>query len=277
MKEHPQGELIQDIPFEEYLAATGINASGLKHIARSPAHYRASLSEPPRESTALTIGKLTHLAILEPARFNDHAVVMPKFDMRKNVDKAAFADWKAALAPDAIEVPEYCHEQIQRMTDKVQAHPAARRLLEKGVREGTFFWTDPDTGELCKGRPDFVSGTGIIVDLKTTQDARNAEFSKSMWTYRYDIQAAHYCAGSEVTGIGRADAYAFLVVEKEPPYEIGVYTAGASVLGVGRQWRREAMATYAECRRTGIWPGYPQRAEVIELPAWAKEVETKDE
>lgn len=275
----PVNVLHEGIPFEDYIRASGINASGLKKILRSPAHYQATFTDPEEPTESLVFGKWMHLRILEPELFAARAVYQPKLRKNRKVEKEALAEWEASLSPDAIVIPECWEGVLERMADRVYAHPAARRLLERGVREGTFFWTDPETGLLCKGRPDFVSATGIIVDLKSTIDARKDAFAAAMWRYRYDVQAAHYAAGAEVTGLATGKEYAFMVVEKEPPYEICVYacampSAGeaGSVLGLGTQWRTEAMRIYKRCRETGIWPGYSQRYEPIEMPRWAKGV-----
>jgi hypothetical protein len=34
-----------------------------------------------------------------------------------------------------------------------------------------------------------------------------------------------------------------------------------------------ALAEYADCERTGIWPGYAPEIVMVDLPAWAMEEE----
>jgi hypothetical protein len=276
----PLGILHPDVPFEDYLAAPGINASGLIRILRSPAHYQASLTEPPRETESLEYGKLLHLIVLEPEAFEARAVVQPKFG-RKKADKEAAAEWEAALKPENVVVQQCWADKLRTMRDRVYANPFARRLLERGVRENTFWWHDEQHDLLCKARTDFVSATGILVDLKSTADASYEAFQRSLWTYRYDLQAAHYCAGAAATKIARGDQYAFLCIEKDPPYAVAIYTCGVasetgqtdwSVLGLGSQWRDEAMGIYKRCLETNTWPAYQTRPETITMPRWAKGV-----
>jgi hypothetical protein len=271
--EYAQGKLYPGISFDEYLAADGVNATALKHVTRSPAHYVASLLDPKTPTPALEFGKLLHYAVLEPQLFLANCKVKPKFDRRTKAGKEGDAEFTAAIAPTDIVVPEELEEKLKRICDRVYKHPAIRRLLEKGTREGTFWWTDKRTGLLCKGRPDFASATGILVDLKSTGDAREDAFSKAIWDYRYDIQAAHYTSGADACGIARPDAYAFIAIEKEPPYELCIYTAGVTILSMGNQWRNKAMDTYKRCVDSGEWPGYPRLAKPIGLPMWAKGVE----
>ena len=61
--------------FADYAAAVGINFSTLKHMARSPMHYRYALEHPPAETPAMLLGRATHTAVFEPDRFQlDYAV-----------------------------------------------------------------------------------------------------------------------------------------------------------------------------------------------------------
>jgi PDDEXK-like domain of unknown function (DUF3799) len=271
------GVLYPGIPFDEYLSAPGVNSTALKDITRSPAHHVARMLEPKEPTPALEFGKLLHYAVLEPEAFATRARIKPKFDRRTKIGKEADSEFTASVAPDDIVVPSEWGEKLHRICAKVQRHPVIRRLLAKGTREGTFWWMDERTGLLCKARPDFASETGILVDLKTTEDAREDAFSKAIWNYRYDIQAAHYTAGAEATGIARGDAYAFIAVEKEAPYEMCIYTAGITVLSMGNQWRDKMMDTYKQCAESGVWPGYSPSARPIGLPLWAKGPEDEDE
>src|SRR6478609_9326519 len=100
------GILHEGVAFEDYLRAPGINASGLKRILRSPAHFQASLTEPEEPTESLEYGKLLHFIVLEPELFEARCVVQPKFDLRTKVGKAGLAEWEAACPPDALVVPE---------------------------------------------------------------------------------------------------------------------------------------------------------------------------
>lgn len=270
------GKLIPNIAFDVYAKSEGINSSGLKEILRSPAHYyeyRYNRVQE-KESDALLFGKLFHYAVLEPELFHKNYVVMPKHDMRSKAGKELMEEWeKTYVKLEAIIVPEKFKDKLLQMVDKLLNHSKARKLLEKGHRETTLFWNDIETGELCKARPDFISEKGHIIDLKTSKDAREAKFSRDMWEYQYHIQAAHYCSGGRHTQTFDPNVFIFLVIEKEPPFEIGIYPAGTSVLGVGDQWRSKAMEIYSKCRKLNQWPGYNASFRTIELPRWAESVD----
>lgn len=274
------GKLIENLEFEDYAKADGANSHGLMDVLRSPAHYyehRYNRVEG-KETEALLFGKLFHYAILEPVLFQKNYVIKPAFDRRTKIGKEAAQIWENTLTPEAIVVPEKFVEGLTRMSQKILTHPKAKLLLGKGVRETTLFWNDRETGELCKMRPDFISEKGHIVDLKTSKDGREDYFSRDILKYKWHIQAAHYCEGARSNPHLKIspDTFIYVVVEKDPPYEIAIYPAGGSVLGVGEQWRSKAMRTYAKCKKANHWPGYNAEMRVIELPQWAESVDPDD-
>lgn len=273
----PKGRLLENIPFEDYANAEGINAGGLKEILRSPAHYydaRFNAVEK-KETKAKRFGKLFHFAVLEPHIFQSKAVVVPKFEgltkdgrmsTQSGEAKQKKKDWFAALAPGSIICEQAELEALVRMCDKILKHPLCRELLAEGVKETTLVWDDEEYGVTCKARPDFIAAKGFCCDLKSVDDASPDEFWPKVKKYRWDLSASHYISGGKATKTFRPDGYFFIAVEKEPPYEIAVYNAGMSVLFVGDNYRDRAMKAYRECMKTGQWPGYPARAQTLEYP-----------
>lgn len=272
------GKLL-DIGFREYCRADGINSHGLMDVMRSPAHFyeRRFNGAEEKESDALVFGTLFHKAVLEPVDFGRRYVIQPKFDMRFKTARAELDAWQAGLKPDAIVVPEKHVDTLVKMAEKVLGHPVAKRLLAKGVRETSVFWEDEETGERCKGRMDFISAKGHLVDLKTAKDGRWREFSKAIWNHLYFMQVSHYASGGKHTGLFDHRAPIFMVIEKEPPYELALYSAGTSVMAVGEHWRAKAMRLYSKCRKANQWPGYNPSFRTIELPVWAESVDPMDD
>jgi exodeoxyribonuclease VIII len=65
--------------------------------------------------------------------------------------------------------------------------------------------------------------------------------------------------------------FAFVAVEKEPPYCACVYVSQPDFLKLGRIEYLKNLTTYAECRTSNEWPGYPEISLVpLNLPAWAQ-------
>lgn len=169
------------------------------------------------------------------------------------------------------------YEQLLGMRDAIMAHPAASALLSgEGVAEASVYWTDPATGELCRCRPDYWRKDGVIADLKTTEDASPEGFAKSLVNYRYHVQApwylggmtAAYEAGHFPEGWQRPRAFAFIAVEKRAPYAVAVYVLDSESLEIGARMMRRDLDTLAECRRTGVWPGYGDTLQQLGVPQY---------
>src|SRR5438128_2539049 len=60
---------LHELRREDYDSVERINHSSLKLIARSPSHYLHGLLEERADTDALKMGRVTHLAVLEPERF----------------------------------------------------------------------------------------------------------------------------------------------------------------------------------------------------------------
>ena len=168
-------------------------------------------------------------------------------------------------------------EQIFAMRDAVMNHPAAFAILHH-VKD-------------------------IIGDLKTTEDASPEGFAKSIANWRYDVQHAYYIDGTRlaleqgkcnppqegkaelsvywtdpVTGVlcrcrpdfwrGYPKHFAFIAVEKKPPYAVGVYVLDSEGVDIGRAQYQHDLRVYAECVRSGEWPGYGDKIQTISLPGW---------
>lgn len=184
--------------------------------------------------------------------------------------------WSDVLAewtennPGRIVLSPEVWDQLHAMANAVHSHPAAGALLTgcPGEAEKSVYWNDATTGVLCRCRPDWWRDDNVIVDLKTTEDASPEGFAKSMANYRYDVQAAYYLDGVQQATGKRPKAFVFIAVEKKPPYGVGVYVLDSDSLELGRAQHQHDLRIYAECVRTGEWPGYGDKIQTISLPAW---------
>jgi exodeoxyribonuclease VIII len=239
-----------------------VSKSWLDRLDRSPAHLRAYLDGYRPDSPAMALGRLTHVAILEPDLLDELFVTKPAdINRRTNAGKAEFADWERANAHKSIVTADQL-ELARAMRDSVRRNKAARALLTGGDPEETVVWRNLETGELCKARADWLR-ENVIVDVKTTQDARPEAFARSIANFRYDRQVGHYSDGFNL------DKFVFVVVESMPPHGVAVYAADSVMHRIGREARDENLRVYAECKATDNWPGYPDVISEIQLPSWA--------
>ena len=259
------GRIIYDMPRAEYDQLDADNWSTLKRIARSPAHYRHGLDEEQEDTDALRVGRAGHIAILEPESFRLKVAVWTG-GRRYGTQWEQFRDNNADR--DIITAAEA--EMIQAMADSVSRAHHVTPFLD-GRAEVSVLWDAeivPGFLVPCKARPDMVTETHIV-DLKLVRDASAEAFGRQALSLGYLSQAAFYADGyAEATGTRKP--FAFVAVEKCPPYCAAVYLVTDEQLAYGRAEYQRLISILSLCRIRGEWPGYQSQPECLVLPRWAQ-------
>ena len=280
-----------DMSNEEYQASDAESKSRLDTMEDAPIHYWAKYIDPEREpeekTEALIVGDAVHKAILEPDLIVKHFVAVPD-DAPK---RPSSAQWKAEKpSPASVSAMQWWtgfnaehdgkivlsaeqFKTVMRTRDSAYRDPLTRGLMNlPGVAEQSYFAVDPETGLQVKCRPDWmVLDSGLIVDVKTTEDASPEGFGKSVENYRYyvqdpwykDVVALHY-------GGPAIEHFAFLAIEKKWPNATGVHYLAPEDIADGRAAARANLRRIAECRASNHWPSYREEATPIRRPNWAK-------
>lgn len=278
-----QPGIYPDLSSLEYHTGPGVSKSGLDALRRSPAHYwheygiRSQVGEddwtpdddedPETEKRALLFGRAFHALILERATFRERFAVRPLFG-RKAAERQAKDEWMAAHAGKGI-LTNAEGTIMKAMRESLTRHPVASKLLDAstGVAEHSIYWTDPETGVLCKCRPDWWRRDNIVVDLKSALDASPDTFTRTIAQRRYHVQHAFYSDGIRAAG-HEVKGFVFVSVEKEAPFEVGVYNLDGESVELGRTEYREDLQRYRLCAESNQWPGYCEKITKIGLPAW---------
>jgi hypothetical protein len=264
-----------DLSNQDYHSGAGISKSGLDAIAKSPAHYFAKYLDPSRPppsdpTPSMFNGTLAHCAILERDQFEKRYLVRPEgIDLRTKDGKA----WAASVPPELTIITAEQQARAFAQAEAIQRLPDVAEAFANGRSEVSAFWTDKETGVLCKCRPDFVheaSADGVILfDLKTTQDASPAEFGRSVAKWRYHVQTALYSDGYRQATGKDVLAYVFVAVESDWPHFCSAVMLDQLADAEGAALYRRNLNTYAACLQSGSWPGYSTAIETIALPPWA--------
>jgi hypothetical protein len=249
---------------EEYHGdRTHISSSIIKEMMRSPAHCKAYLTRPHKETDAMKVGTAIHMAILEPHLLGSTYVYWDEYKRGKDyTDFVAKNKGKIILKTTDM-------DKVLGMATAVREYRdyPIQRAIEIGHAELSIYWTDPETGIKLKIRPDSFSEYGTI-DIKKTQDARPHQFIRSCKDYGYDVQAAMYMTGMELF-LGKKTPFYFLAVEEEAPHGVWVHEVSQEMYDSGMRKFRKALNEYKECMDTGIWPAYRDAFSVVNWPAWA--------
>lgn len=262
----PPAVILHDEPSEIYHRVSAFNSGAIGKLRRSPAHFLAYRTQQGEDTAAMALGRAVHMLVLEPAR-SEQVVCMPDLGRSKadmQLREAFVADHQGCiiLSADAL-------ERAQAMADAVRAHPMATQLLTGGSAEVSIYWRDGVLGVPCKARLDYLRPDRGVVDLKTTTDASPEAFRRSAATYLYHGQAAHYWTAVEAACDTSPAFFAWVVVENAAPYGVACYVIGIASLLAGRRIVSEAIEVYAQCLRSGTYPGYPLEITTLELPRWA--------
>src|SRR6185369_2180467 len=149
-----------------------------------------------------------------------------------------------------------------------------------GRAEHSIFWNDPDTGVLCRARPDWwvhVDGIHCVTDLKSTVNASPTGFQRAIAKYRYHVQAAMYLDGIKAVTGEEPNTWLWSAWEKVQPYANAAYVATPEMIETGRQEYKKLLVTYAKCLESDTWPGYDAELQYINLPEWYNKPEAGSE
>ena len=257
---------------ENYHAGPGVSKSQLDDIADTPALYlwRKNAPVDTTKTKTLDLGTAFHCRVLEPEEFSNRFIVAPEFNRRTNAGKEeekAFLMECASTGKMVITAEE--GRKIELMYQSVMALPLGQWLVESaGHAESSIYWEDPETGILCRCRPDkIIPEFHWIMDVKTTADIQR--FKTAYYDYRYHVQDAFYSDGYEAQ-FGVQPTFVFLVASTTIEcgrYPVEIFMMGEEAKLAGQLEYHRNLRTLADCLNTDEWPAI----KTLSLPRWAKE------
>ncbi|EBD7466279.1 exodeoxyribonuclease VIII [Salmonella enterica subsp. enterica serovar Telelkebir] len=267
-----QPGIYYDIPNEAYHAGPGVSKSQLDDIADTPAIYlwRKNAPVDTEKTKSLDTGTAFHCRILEPEEFNKRFIIAPEFNRRTSAGKEeekTFLEECARTGRTVLTAEE--GRKIELMYQSVMALPLGQWLVESaGYAESSVYWEDPETGILCRCRPDkIIPEFHWIMDVKTTADIQR--FRTAYYDYRYHVQDAFYSDGYRAQ-FGEIPTFVFLVASTTTEcgrYPVEIFMMGEDAKLAGQREYRRNLQTLAECLNNDEWPAI----KTLSLPRWAKE------
>lgn len=242
-----------------------VSSTQLKSMLKTPQHFLAAVQGAGKDTAALEFGRLAHMAVFEPWRFED--LVLPfdgEFNRRYRECKKFVADH-----PNHIVIGQDKYDALLAMRNAVRSHRFRGRALgewfDEGEPEKAIYFVERVTGVKCRVKVDCLHPE-FIFDLKSTLDVLPRSFSSVVQNYHYDMSAFMYQTGVQYfTGGDRP--FIFVPVEKEAPYSVMTYTAGDSLLDNGAQKFEDALNRLKHAREHDSWPGYAGEF-VLEIDRW---------
>lgn len=289
-KEPPEPGVYSDVPMDEYHQWDAASNSQLSRLMKSPAHLKAYREDEFEETKAMRLGRMIHMAVLEPEQFAENYIVLGDCEAKTNSGKPCSYSASVARedgqycgthdpldgeepaddAPEAVKESEF--ETALEIAKSVDERQAASSMLEgSGDIELTVVWDDPETGVRCKARYDRYSPDvpgGAIVDLKTARDAEPDQFRKQIFDHGYHRQAAMYLRGASALDYS-IDNFVIIAAEKSSPYAVATYRLSDVVTDDVDDQLSQLLNLYQTCKENDLWPGYPDKVQDITIPSWA--------
>lgn len=182
------------------------------------------------------------------------------YDAGKGTDAgtASVEFWRSMEADPRDELEPAAWQTILEMGAALIQDPAACAVMA-GEPEVTMAWQDDQTGIWVLSRPDTVSFDGMMSDYKriNTQGRPFTHWvvDRRITDHGYHMQMALGAeAFQRLTG-SAPDAVGIVAQWDARPYHVILREIADEELGIGRWQNARALARFAECYRSGSWPG----------------------
>lgn len=274
-----QPGIYPDMPIDVYHAdpvpGGSLSSSGARKLLdpSCPALFKWERDNPTPPKREFDLGHAAHKLVLGEGE----EIVVTEWDDWRT--KAAREERDAIRATGAVPLLSHEGEQMQAMAEAIRQHPLAGPLFTpgNGIAEQSLFWQDPRHGVWRRARPDWIphrqdNGRLIIADYKTARAVDPSALQRTVYEHGYHAQAAWYIDAVKALGLtgDQEPAFIFVFQAKTPPYLVHLVELDFPALQLGAARNDRALQIYAECQRTGIWPGFNDRITYLPLPAWAE-------
>ena len=207
------------------------SSSSLKMILDSPkTYYNVQTYGSTESSPALLMGRVIHVMILEPERFNEIFEVVDVASKNTKAFKEAQVDnTKTCITRKDLEAGE-------RLADALYRNSHAMEFLSGSETEKPM--VDMLGGFPFRGKAD-IWNDNFLADVKTTTDLKAFKYSADK--YGYDLQAYIYC---NLFQKNYKDFY-FIALDKAS-CDIGIYDISEEFYKRGEAKFNRAISTYKD-------------------------------
>ena len=253
--QHAPDTMIEGLSNEEYHAHPAVSASTLKRILFNDETYEVANNIPVEATPFMEFGTLVHCLILEPHKFPDEYIVMPKVDLRTKDGKAVKAEYEEnAQGKNIITEADY-----ERALNCVKAfnEDGVKRLIDGGENEQRFLGVvkdiplyDENGKEIIglydidtRGMIDNINRPkSIITDLKVTQNFGRA-FNRECGDRGHGMQLALY---DDLSGGVRQRA--IIGIQSHPPHKITIVEVSDAEKETGRDFYRTGIELWLDIK-----------------------------
>jgi hypothetical protein len=266
---------IYDLSDEEYLADPVVdpslnNSTAKLLVSLSPRHGWAAHPRlggaPDDESDSTPAQDIGHVAHQMFLHGENRVRVINAPDFRtaraKELRDRAISEGRIPLKADR-------YESVMRVVERLERFRLRTGAFTEGKPEQTLIWREHVEWGRCKvdWLPDEPEAP--LWDLKTVSGRASPQsWQRSAFDFGYDMQAVYYARGCECVRGLPPDGMKFCVIETSPPYGIKVFEFSPAAIDDASAEVSDAIAIWARCRESGVWPEYSDDVEWIDPPPW---------
>jgi len=263
----------------DYRREVGENQSSLKHILKSPGHYKAAKDRWLPPSTNMQIGSALHCLCLEGEdEFHKRYVKKPE-GLKLNTKDGK--EWVAQQGDKVIfsnNDKDQTWDSIFGMAERLgtlewfSPDPAIGFDEYRKYNEISIYWDNETYGIPCKARLDRVVGVnpgeqGFVLDLKTTDSVNPKKFERKLHDLGYIFQAAWYTLAAEMA-FGKPFRFVFAGVERSSPYTVALFEIDDTMMAEGMTQAEEACKRLKSAMKTKSWDPPDILFHTLTLPEW---------
>lgn len=269
--------IYEDIDIDVYHSEGGISSSGINLILDCPQRYFYEYKAKPmpdekelkKQRDKFKIGRAFHMLVLEPEKFEATFYPMiEEVNLTTKIGKERYAEAEfLAEGREIIRAGDWA--DIFDMAQIAKSHSVWERYMQNGLAERSIYWNAGIYNTRLRARPDIYNNS-VVLDLKTVDSIQG--FQSSIYQYGYHRQAAMQIDALKffnAEGDNHERFHGFFLIEKKAPYLTALICLDFASIQQGRREYLDGAATYSECSKTNLWPGYTEDFQAIELPQWA--------
>lgn len=272
------------MPAEEYHRLDRLNNGTIRDMRESPALAKFNRTNPKRRTRGMDRGTDIHCGVLEPERFSQLYVATPPHLIgvdRRTKPWLEFA--KSVEANKQETLQEGVLECVRAILAKRIVVPGTlqrvtiNEFLQDCKTEVTALGNEPLRGVASKARADAVHGSGLIVDLKTTEEAIDRmSFESRMYRRAEHFQGQHYLGVfNDAEDTSRYERFMSINVRfpakyiQGMPFQVEAYNIGEPFLELARKEMAPLIDRYLQCVATGDWSDDDVKVQTALPPGWA--------
>lgn len=267
----------------EFLKSRPLSYSSLKEFSKSPRHYLEYIKGVRVESDSIVLGSVVDLLLFNPEDLHKKYMLVEK-KSRSTKDGKEY--WQQCINEASEKkkkiITKDVYENAQKCVSELKLYPTSKYFIDN-LRNNQIrlTWTDKETGLPLIG---FVDGESredasfnyMCWDLKTTTDASDNGFMRSIINYNYYLQIGVYSLGYQ-RKFFRFPQWYFVVVETTEPYNVNVLECSQKMIQHGKDEVMFLLKAFKKCMEENLWHmSYDfwlfntQKNRIIDLPPYAK-------